>query len=483
MFYYDKTNPMRCPCQPTPPPPPPHPVPCFHDSYGHDCYHEHNGFPHPHLPVNGPFIGSMFVLDNYSPYLFDSYFIKYGSIINVSENVQTRITQRPDASCINLAAKFNFVDAINKNVVLEEYLEKCIGQNADKYQNALPLMKSKFTFRMYYSIFDDMGGVVDERIVEVSTYDTLLHYTDIRDFFLQSTKGIFVDNIPGYDYAGLYRLVVNKVELWVGTIDTPAKCEDGYNPYYQWTDNNQRIVLQHDTIEACPADDTLLLATCDVNLSFPFQANITTRLRLSFTAFTSSMIVVYQTYGIWNAIYEPSESRIKTLEEEVETLKETDRLLQSQIDAMNTRMDEMNNTILEHERRIAANELAITTLNNVFADNLRVINERLTSLETRVTALENIPLATHKYREGDTYIRSQLTWETIGQLYQVSREFVASGNFDNEIAAGNIVPLAVDGSVTLTALASRMDAIDDRITSYHPTTVVDDGDNGVDDDL
>jgi hypothetical protein len=44
------------------------------------------------------------------------------------------------------------------------------------------------------------------------------------------------------------------------------------------------------------------------------------------------------------------------------------------------------------------------------------------------------------------------------------------------------VPLAVDGSVTLTALASRMDAIDDRITSYHPTTIDGDGE-GVDDDI
>ena len=441
MFYYQP--PYPCPCTPHPAPPPP-PVPCYHDSYGHDCYHEHKGFPHPSLPVNGPFGGSAFVLNNYYPYLVDSSFINYGNIINVSENVQTRLTQKPDASCINIEAKLDFVSEINKNVVMEEYLEKCIGQSADQFQNALPIIKSKLTFRMYYSIFDDMGGVVDERMVTVSTFDSRLHYTDIRDFFIQSIKGIFVDNIPAYDYAGLYRLTVNKIELWVDTIDTPSHCEDGYNPYYQWMDNNQRIVLQHDTIEACPNDDTILLATCDVNQSFPFQANVTTRFRFSFTAFTSNLIIVNQTYGIWNSIYEPSETRIKNLEDRVTTLEETAGLLQSQIDAANTRIDALEERVAANERAIAENATAIQNLSNVFADNITRINELLTSLTTRVTALENIPLATHKYREGDTYIRSQLTWETIGKLYQVNNEFVASGDMQSEIDAGYIVPLSID---------------------------------------
>jgi hypothetical protein len=424
------------------PVPPPH-VPCYHDSYGHDCYHEHKGFPHPTLPTNGPFMGSAFTLQNYNPFLFDSYNVRYGQIINFSENIETRFTQRPDASCINLAAKINMVEAINKNVVLEDYLEKCLSQGYETYRQGIPMIKSKLTFRMYYTIFDDMGGVVDERMMDVSTYEQLLHYTDIRDFFVQSAKGIFVDNIPAYDYGGLYRLAINKMELWVDVIDTAQHVEQGYNPYYQFTDNNQRITMQHDTIEACVADDTMKLATIDINYSIPFQANITTRLRVSFTAFMSDMIVVNQTYGIWNALYEPTEEKMKHLEDEIATLKETDTLMQAQIDALQTSLNALMEIVSGHTAAIEQNTVDITNLRNVFNDNITSINSRLTSLEGRVSALEAIPIAIHKYRDGDEYIKSQLTWENIGELYQVNTNFTASGNLQNEVDAGYIKPLTL----------------------------------------
>ena len=425
-------------------PVPPQPVPCYHDSYGHDCYHEHKGFPHPGpLPTNGPFMGSTFVLDNYHPFLFDSYNVRYGEIVNVSENLETRFTQRPDASCVNLAAKINMVEAINKNVVLEDYLEKCLSQGYETYREGIPLIKSTLTFRMYYTIFDDMGGVVDERMSTVSTNDALLHYTDIRDFFLQSAKAIFVDNIPAYDYAGLYRLAINKMELWVNVIDTAQHVQQGYNPYYQFMDNNQRIMLQHDTIEACTPDETMKLATIDINYSIPFQANITTRLRVSFTAFWSDLIVVNQTYGIWNALYEPTEEKMKHLEDEIATLKETDALLQAQIDALQQTVANLVEIVSGHTTAIEQNATDLTNLRNVFNDNITSINSRLTSLEGRVSALEAVPIAIHKYREGEDYIKSQLTWNTIGQLYQVNNAFTASGNLQDEVDAGNIVPLVL----------------------------------------
>ena len=460
MFYHKPS------CGPGPMPPEPHPpVPCYHDPYGHDCYHEHKGFPHPHLPVNGPLLASAFILNNYQPYLFDSTNVKYGPIINFSENVGTRVSQRPDASCINLNAKFDFVNAINKNVVMEEYLEKCIGQNAEAYVNGLPITKSKLTFRMYYSIFDDMGGVVDERAIDVSTFDMLIHYTDIRDFFLQSIKGVFVDNIPAYDYAGLYRLVINKIELWMETIDTPSKCEDGYNPYYQWTDNNQRIVLQHDTIEACPYDDTMLLGTCDVNTSFPFQANLTTRLRVTFTAFTSDLIVVNQTYGVWNAIYEPSEERMKRIEDQLVTMQESINiltnnvtLLQNDLSALTERLDTLATNVETHTTQI-------DSIWNAFTAHANANEERFNAIEARLAALEAIPLATHKYRQGDTYIRSQLTWINIGTLYQVKEEFVASGDIQTEIEAGYLIPLSVDGDVVVESLIARMNIVEQETAS------------------
>lgn len=271
----------------------------------------------------------------------------------------------------------------------------------------------------------------------------MLHYTDIRDFFVQSTKGVFVDNIPAYDYGGLYRLAINKMELWVDVIDTAQHVEQGYNPYYQFTDNNQRITMQHDTIEACVADDTMKLATIDINYSIPFQANITTRLRVSFTAFMSDMIVVNQTYGIWNALYEPTEEKMKHLEDEIATLKETDALLQAQIDALQQTVTNLVEIVNGHTTAIEQNATDLTNLRNVFNDNITSLNSRLTSLEGRVSALEAIPIAIHKYRDGDEYIKSQLTWENIGELYQVNTNFTASGSLQDEVDAGYIKPLTL----------------------------------------
>lgn len=426
------------------PVPPPH-VPCYHDSYGHDCYHEHKGFPHPALPTNGPFLGSAFTLQNYNPFLFDSYNVRYGQIINFSENIETRFTQRPDASCINLAAKINMVEAINKNVVLEDYLEKCLSQGYDTYRQGIPMIKSKLTFRMYYTVFDDMGGVVDERMMDVSTYEQLLHYTDIRDFFVQSTKGIFVDNLPSYDYGGLYRLAINKIELWVDVIDTAQHVEQGYNPYYQFTDNNQRIVMQHDTIEACVPDDTMKLATIDINYSIPFQANITTRLRVSFTAFMSDMIVVNQTYGIWNALYEPSEEKIKNLEDKIATLEETVGIMQASITNLEALIAEQAAINTAQQTQIDDLSTAVTNLNNTVTYNLAQFSDQIAALAARVAALEAIPLAIHMYREGDTYIRSQLTWNTIGELYQVANGFtVINEPMSDHIDNGDIIPLSIN---------------------------------------
>ena len=459
-MYYNNNN-FGCGCHPTPPPPP---IPCYHDYYGHDCYHEHRGFPHPGpLPANGPFNGSLFVLNNYNPYLVDSTNVNYGEIINVGENVRTYVTQRPDQSCVNIAATFDMLKAINKNVVMEEYLEKCIGQNASKYENALPMIKATLTFRLHYSIIDNLGGYVDSRIVDVSTNDVRLHYTDIRDFFLETAKGIFADNIPAYDYSGIYRLQIERVEVWVGTLDLPTKCADGYNPYYQWADNNQRIVLQHDTIDAATQDDTILLASVDVNQSIPFQANITTRLRLSFTAFIGDMIVVNQAYGIWNAIYEPSEERMKNLEDKVDTLQSTVDTLTAELNALKNTVNALVSENQSQDARIAQNELDIARIKAEIPDKYNTLSTRITNLETRVEILENRPIALHGYRAGDDYVTSQLTWNKIGELYQVTKNFTSTGNFNDEISNGNIVPLNIDGNVELEALTEALNTLESAV--------------------
>jgi chromosome segregation ATPase len=156
----------------------------------------------------------------------------------------------------------------------------------------------------------------------------------------------------------------------------------------------------------------------------------------------SDMIVVNQTYGIWNALYEATEEKMKHLEDEIATLKETDALMQAQIDALQTSLNALMEIVSGHTTAIEQNTVDITNLRNVFNDNITSINSRLTSLEGRVSALEAIPLAIHKYRENETYIRSQLTWNTIGQLYQVANEFTTTTEpMSDHVDNGDIVPI------------------------------------------
>jgi chromosome segregation ATPase len=142
-------------------------------------------------------------------------------------------------------------------------------------------------------------------------------------------------------------------------------------------------------------------------------------------------------------LYEPTEEKMKHLEDEIATLKETDTLMQAQIDALQTSLNALMEIVSGHTAAIEQNTVDITNLRNVFNDNITSINSRLTSLEGRVSALEAIPIAIHKYRDGDEYIKSQLTWENIGELYQVNTNFTASGNLQNEVDAGYIKPLTL----------------------------------------
>ena len=445
--------------------------PCVHDSYSHACYHDQHHHPMPHeFPTNGMMKGSAFIMKNYYPYLFDNSHVRYGNMLNVSESVITRISQRTDPSCINLYGTFDLTHGLNKNALMTDHLQKCISQKCGELQNALPIIQSPITFRLYFSILDDMGGLVHQSAVTASTQDICFHFTDVRDFFVQSMKSIFYTNIPLMDYAGIYRLQLDKLKVYVNKINTIDHLTDqGMNPFYAFQDNNNRIVLQHDVISNTQPDESMVLASIPIGQTIPFQQNLTTRLKLSFTAFLSDLIAVPQTYGIYNAMFEPTGVTLAMVKQELSTLKDSVAMINGTLAQMGEALNELRKTVVAHDTRIETNTNAIEELRTAVASDEEELELRINDLEARVTKLEAVPFATLKYKKDKEFVKGQLTWVTYGQLYQVTKPFTACGTIETEVSAGRLVPLTVDGDVFDNANSVALEDIITRVETCEST--------------
>ena len=469
--YDHRPDPMTNYCtgiKPLPPPPYPYIDPCVQDTYGHHCYHEMKGFPFPQeFPINGPMHGSAFMLLNYNPYLYDNTHVKYGNLLNMAESVVTRVSRRTDPSCIDLFGTFDLTKGIKKNTIMSDYLCKCISQKAEEMHNYFNIIQAPLLFRLYFSVYDEQNAVVYTNTATATTPDLCFHFTDIRDFYVESMKSIFMTNIPAMDYSGIYRLHLDKLEVYGTCINTYDHIVDA-NPYYAFADNNEKIVLQHDTIGNTLADQSILIASTPIDQSIPFQANLTTRLKLNFTAFMSDLIAIPNTAPVYNAMYEPTENVVAELKSTVNAMQETITTIQADIlqmkDAINELRTVVNNNILNIEKN--ANDIA--ELKATVASDNNELDLRLTSLETRVSRLEAIPLATLSYAKDTEFVKGQLTWTKWGQLYQVTKGFKASGNLTTDISMGYLIPLSVDGDVETQSLENRIqnntNAIDELIT-------------------
>ena len=61
--------------------------------------------------------------------------------------------------------------------------------------------------------------------------------------------------------------------------------------------------------------------------------------------------------------------------------------------------------------------------------------------ENRITALELAPKVAEEYAEGVKLHIGELTWETIGTLYQATETYTASGDLATDVVAGKLVPI------------------------------------------
>lgn len=446
------------------PPSYPYINPITNDTYSGQIYHEHNQFPVPgQLPASGPFKGNGFMVKNYYPYLFDTSFVRYGNFISMPENCVTRVSRRPVDSCIDLSGTFDMTTGINKNSVLAEYLEKCVAHKGDQLQGIFPIIKPTLTFKLYYRILDEMGQVVHQAAVSVAVKDLVFHFTDIRDYYVQTAKSIFLTNIPSMDFAGIYRLSLDRLECYGEAINTIDHVHGDLNNHYAFANDNTSILLQPDVIAATPTDEFILLSSVEINQQLPFTANITTRLKLSFTAFLSEMIALPNVYKVWSAMFEPTNITLAALKEEVSGLRDSISLINIQLHEISNALNELRTTVSGHTTTLEDHTNRIAELGAELLNNSTEVDSRLDDLDARVKALENRPLALNRYKAGTEYAPSQLIYNTYGKLYQAAKAFTASGNMNTEIAAGRLVPLTVDGDVFENANAAVVDELVTRV--------------------
>lgn len=406
-------------------------------------------------PSAGPFVGSAFMMNDGNPYLMDSSQMTYGAVLTYSESVYTHISKRDDLSCINLAGVFDMTDTSLTNTVRNDFLKQYISRKYMELQGVLPIAKTTMKFRIYYTITDLYGGTIEQKHVDTNVTDSKFHFTDIRDRYVQSMKGLVIDNIPAITYQGLYNITIDRIEIRMGIIDTKEHLVDAMNPFYQFVDNNQHIRLQSDTIKNTPQDSEIVVAECEVKKSFDYQANVTNRLRLTFTAFTSLPIACGDTMGIWNALNEPTDAVITQLRNEVTALEDEVRLLHEKDAEQDARIAALEGQVELNKNNISTLTARVTALESAVASKDAIINEIL----ARLDALESFHHALVHYEAGKQFYMAQLTWRKHGELFQATKDFIACGSFDTDLANGNLTPVQA-GEIDLSDIVARIDTVE-----------------------
>ena len=407
-------------------------------------------------PSSGIFKGNGFALNNANPYLIDTTNMSYGQALTFAENIYTKITKRDDPSCINLAARFDFTDSTLTNTVRFDFLKNYTARKYEELSGVLPIIKNGIKFRVHYVVYNIDGGIEYEGHTDSKVDVTHFHFTSIKDVFVQSAQGLIIDNIPAMTFQGRYTICITHVEAFVEVINTKDHLQDpSLNPYYTFTDNNRKILLHNTEISGQEADDVLLIGDCQIQQSFEYLANVTTRLRMTYIAFTSLPIATGDTSPIWFALNEPTEQSITQLRNEVSALEDEVAALHAKDESQDAKIAQLEGQVELNRQNISDLVQRVTQLEQDKID----MDSRFEALVRRVEKLEAIPLALVPYAEGKEIIRSQITWKGYGNLYQATEDFTASGIFDADVANGHLIPVATSAA-DLTAVLERVEAVE-----------------------
>ena len=318
------------------------------------CAHMHQPTS-PKYPSNGPMQETACMLVNTVPYLIDNFEVSYGTKLSVADSIYTRISSRKDVSCINLAGTIDMTGNIITNTAMQEFFTQTIANEYEVLDRYLDIQKSTIQFKLYFHVEDVNGGVVYESTTCAYAQKFQYHYTDVKDFFVTSFKQIFQCNIPSLDFQGIYNICLDAIEASANVIKTKDHVVDDQNPYYQFTNNNCNIAMQHDTIQETEPDGSIVISRIDLNYSLPFQANLTTRFKMSFTAFMSNLISFGNTADIWQALYQPTPEIIDHMQNQISILTGLVVKLQSDV-------DKLKQTVREYEKGINLNKGVIVWL-------------------------------------------------------------------------------------------------------------------------
>lgn len=364
------------------------------------CNHMHQPTPKTKYPSNGPMQENAFMLVNNTPYIIDNSNVSYGTKLSASESIYTRISSRKDISCVNLAGTIDMTGNIVTNTAMNAFFVQTVENEYEKLETMLDIQKSTVQFKLYFHVEDAQGGVVFESTTVANVQKYQFHYTDVQDYFVTSFRQIFCHEIPSLDFQGVYNLFLDRIEAYVNVIKTKDHVVDEMNPYYQFTNNNTNIAIQHDTIQAQEPDGATMIASVDLNWCTAFQANLTTKLKFSFTAFMSNMIASGNTFDVYNALYHPTEQIIDTLKQQI-----------------------------------------------------AVLTTAVTDLQIKVATLradvDNFYYTSEEYYKNHFYHEGALVWITKGTLYQVNASYTTTDDesvtvqeaFDADIEAGRLIPV------------------------------------------
>lgn len=329
---------------------------------------------HPQTPTGWVKENKFRIVDGY-PYLVDMPMLKWGPKVRTAEQLETKVVQRREISCVRLDAVFDCTTSMSTNTTLRNYFKQIIERKYLPLDGILPIIQEWTSFKLNYHVENMMGDTVLDNSAVVSIKEGFCHLTDVRDLTLTSFKGIFMVDIPDLTQYGSerYVLVIDSIEVYMSGFNTLEYLDDpALNPFYAFSENYTRIDISHEAVSKIdPNYPKMIITEIPLRKTYAFDAAVTTRLKLSFTAYLSDLILSGNTFDVWSALTQPTDAIIAQMK--------------TDLDTMNERLQTLNVTV-ENQNVTIANLVEVNTQQN---EQIETLTTTVEDLVKRVEALEN----------------------------------------------------------------------------------------------